>query len=685
MNNKKSTKKSLISSVLSLTLCMAMLIGTTFAWFTDSVTSSNNIIKSGTLDVTMEWANGKEDPATATWTDASNSPIFNNELWEPGYTEVRHIKIANEGTLALKYQLNIIANGEVSELADVIDVYYVDPAVQVADRNALTADMKLGTLTEVLAAISTTASGNLDAGEKDTITIALKMQESAGNEYQDLSIGSDFSIQLLATQLTSEFDSFDNQYDVNASYDDAILAFGGIINLNANEADAMIVAEDAKVVINMNDYALNNTLTNNGEIAVNRGTIEVADAGLDNFGTATLTDVVMNAGSAADYANRTSGADAETTYDNVTINSAGGGIGVSDGATVTFNSGSVDVNSKSTSGRYLFYVVGEDSTLTINDGNFDFNKTQNQKRAYIYAGEGATVYVNGGTFGKASTRSGYTAGILGNGKVVITGGTFGFDPSNWVDTDYKAMKNGANWIVVPKTVDAIVSDNDAFNTVIANGNDTVMLGSGTYIIPDSAQGKTLTIMGNGDTVIATQDDGSYEGCDYSLDGATVTFEGVVINTDSTTYTGYARCKGTYKNSTINGTYTLYGDSVFENCTFNVSGDVYNIWTWGAPTATFTNCTFNSDGKAMLLYGTANTKLTLNGCTFNDKGGLTDLKAAVEIGNDYGKSYELIVNSTVVNGYEINNKGINTGSTLWANKNSMSKDKLNVVIDGVDVY
>ena len=87
----------------------------------------------------------------------------------------------------------------------------------------------------------------------------------------------------------------------------------------------------------------------------------------------------------------------------------------------------------------------------------------------------------------------------------------------------------------------------------------------------------------------------------------------------------------------------------------------------------------------MLYGTANTKLTLNDCTFNDNGGLTDLKAAIEIGNDYGKSYELIVNNTTVNGYEINDKGIVTGTTLWANKNSMAQDKLNVVVDGVDVY
>ena len=130
---------------------------------------------------------------------------------------------------------------------------------------------------------------------------------------------------------------------------------------------------------------------------------------------------------------------------------------------------------------------------------------------------------------------------------------------------------------------------------------------------------------------------------------------------------------------------LDGDSKFERCTFNVSGDVYNIWTWGAPNATFDGCTFNSDGKAMLLYGTENTNLTIENSVFNDKGGLTDLKAAIEIGNDYDKSYTLVVNNTVVNGYEINDKGINTGTTLWANKNSMGKDKLSVTVDGVKVY
>ena len=217
MTKKKSTKRTLLMSGLALLVCISMLIGSTFAWFTDNVTSAGNIIKSGTLDVEMYWADGKEAPDTAVWTDASTGAIFNYEKWDPGFVQVRHIKIENIGNLALKYQLSILANGEVTDLADVIDVYYVDPATQVSNRAALTANMKLGSLTEVLAGFNSTASGNLEAGKNHTVTIALKMREEAGNEYQDKGIGADFSVILTATQLDFENDSFGKDYDASAT------------------------------------------------------------------------------------------------------------------------------------------------------------------------------------------------------------------------------------------------------------------------------------------------------------------------------------------------------------------------------------------------------------------------------------------------------------------------------------
>ena len=220
--NKQNAKRALFTSALSLLLCVSLLIGTPFAWFTDSVTSAGNIIKSGSLDVEMYWADGTKAPASVAWNDASQCAIFNYALWEPGYTQVRHIKIVNKGTLALKYEVKIVANGEVSNLADVIDVYYHDPAVQITRRTDLTDDARLGNLTTVLGDVPNTACGYLlaendphNTGNDDEVvlTLALKMREEAGNEYQGLSIGTDFSVVLLATQYTHEEDSFGDDYD----------------------------------------------------------------------------------------------------------------------------------------------------------------------------------------------------------------------------------------------------------------------------------------------------------------------------------------------------------------------------------------------------------------------------------------------------------------------------------------
>ena len=240
----------------------------------------------------------------------------------------------------------------------------------------------------------------------------------------------------------------------------------------------------------------------------------------------------------------------------------------------------------------------------------------------------------------------------------------------------------------------IASSNEGITNAISDGATIINLTQGNYVIPSSAKGKTLTFIGTGtpeDVKVAVTKVGSgYENCDYGLDGSTVTFESITITTNSSTYIGYARCNGTYKNCVINGTYTLYGDSKFERCTFNVSGDVYNIWTWGAKNMEFDRCTFNSDGKALLLYqeGTNTVNLTVKSCIFNDNGGLTSKKAAIEIGDaPYGATptYNVTVSGTTVNGYEINDEGINTGTTLWGNKNSMPAERLNVTIDGVNVY
>ena len=268
----KTTKRALFSSLMALVLCFAMLLGTTFAWFTDSVTVDGNVIKSGTLDVNMEWANGKEDPNAATWVDATEGPIFNNDLWEPGYTEARHIKVTNDGTLALNWKLAVVANGTVSMLADVIDVYYYDgygygSAIKVVDRDV--SDLEyVGTLTEWLS--SDIVSGTLQAGKDYSMTIVLKMREEAGNEYQNLSIGTDFSVKLIATQLAYESDSFDKNYD----------EFAGKTVVNPETAQAAIWAAEEGDIIHLTKGTYGNLVVENEDGSPKKGiTIESKAAG----------------------------------------------------------------------------------------------------------------------------------------------------------------------------------------------------------------------------------------------------------------------------------------------------------------------------------------------------------------------------------------------------------------------
>ncbi len=238
MTKIKSTKRALLFSAVSLLMCVSMLIGSTFAWFTDSVTSAGNKIQSGTLKLDLElldkedgWASIKE----------SKAPIFDYDLWEPGYTDVKVLKVENEGSLALKWYAKFISADDLSILADVIDVYVRPSATELtypADRN-LDGYTKVGTVRDFVNTIESTTHGNLKAGEVAYLGIALKMQEEAGNDYQDLILGA-FDIMILATQDTVEEDSFDDQYDANAEYDKVQLPAKNVTVTSADELKAAL-------------------------------------------------------------------------------------------------------------------------------------------------------------------------------------------------------------------------------------------------------------------------------------------------------------------------------------------------------------------------------------------------------------------------------------------------------------
>ena len=216
-----STKKSFLTSIVALVLCLTMFLGTTFAWFTDMVTSSGNIIQSGSLKIDLELL----DKESGKWNSIkeSKSPLFDYDKWEPGYVDVKVLKVENEGTLALKWKAMFVSDEQLSALADVIDVYVLPFGVgdgadvkYPVDRN-LDGYTKVGTLKDFVNTIESTTYGNLKAGESAYLGIALKMQDEAGNEYQELSLGK-FNIQIVATQMANESDSFGNDYDANAEW-----------------------------------------------------------------------------------------------------------------------------------------------------------------------------------------------------------------------------------------------------------------------------------------------------------------------------------------------------------------------------------------------------------------------------------------------------------------------------------
>ena len=213
----KKTRFALWQSFIALVLCISMLIGSTFAWFTDSVASGNNIIKAGNLDVEMYWT---DDLTSNNWRNAENEADgvpFDYDKWEPGYTEVRYVKIVNAGKLALKYALSLGSLGQVGKLAEVIGVYYsTGVTANVADRS-LSGMSSLGYLKDAVNG-GNAAEGALLPAQEIIVAVALHMDESAGNDYQKQSVGDGFVFKLVATQAVSESDSFDNQYDADAIF-----------------------------------------------------------------------------------------------------------------------------------------------------------------------------------------------------------------------------------------------------------------------------------------------------------------------------------------------------------------------------------------------------------------------------------------------------------------------------------
>ena len=229
MTNSKTTKRALISSALAILMCVAMLIGTTFAWFTDTASTGVNKIQAGNLDVKLMYSTDMQ-----TWKEATDqTKLFDdNALWEPGYTQVVYLKVVNAGNLALKYEAGFSKNYTSNRGKNVNgDWYRVDNYLKIGTAETTT---KFANREDVWSAIAATEKTlakdvmltdgwiTLKAGESSKpFAVAIYMPTSVGNEanasrHRPSSV-SGLGIEVRATQATVESDSFGTDYDANTA------------------------------------------------------------------------------------------------------------------------------------------------------------------------------------------------------------------------------------------------------------------------------------------------------------------------------------------------------------------------------------------------------------------------------------------------------------------------------------
>ena len=380
-----NTKKALIASLLSLMLCVSMLVGSTFAWFTDTASTGVNRITSGNLHVEIQDESGNK--LTKLEWKASDGRAQDQILWEPGCTyTLTPFKIVNTGNLALKYKLVVTGLDGDSELLNVIRFTY-----------------KIGTDDFAL-----NEEGHLAAngGATGLITVSATMASDAGNEYMGKTLDN-VKFTVYATQDTVENDSFGNRYDQFATYapsgemytvtnyEEAKRAFaagGGIVINDYIQGDATKTAESDRLVIKYPSVLdLNASVHIPGELEAS-----------DNWAVFYINaDTTINASSAGGILCANKRNPAEGAYNG---------------------------------GPYVAHVDGEGIVVTVNGGTYHGGGT-------VFNVEKGTLIVNGGFFQVTpdidTNDYRYVLNCIdanyknGTANIIVKGGTFvNFDPSN---------------------------------------------------------------------------------------------------------------------------------------------------------------------------------------------------------------------------------------------------------------
>ena len=435
MNNKRATKRALLTSVMALVMCVVMLVGTTFAWFTDTASTGVNKIQAGNLKMEVSYKN-TPDGELKTLNESTNV-FMENALWEPGHVEYAVLNVKNIGTLALKYKLGINIASETGstnvfdksfKLSDYIKFAVIDGDQSALDRDNLVAaatDSKLikeGYTKE--SQLRTATDTNAALKNDETVTLVVWMPTDVGNN-ANYKVGEtvpeiNLGINVVATQYTYENDSFNDQYDKEATY--PVIDLAGLKDAIKNGGN---VAVDADVQVSGKDTLSQRTIISKPTtLQLNKKITSPYAMGNNNVNFTALivaADTTINAG------------------ENGGIDTKGGayGINVISGANLVINGGTYYGGGTA--------VQVQKGTVTINGGHFAVEAFSDPQYGY--------------EFMLNCIDSAYKDGTA---KIIVKGGTFvNFNPANC-----KAEGAGTNFVADGYKVETSTHGTDTWYTVV---------------------------------------------------------------------------------------------------------------------------------------------------------------------------------------------------------------------------
>ena len=460
-NNQKATKRALLTSVMALVMCVVMLVGTTFAWFTDTASTGVNKIQAGNLDIELQmkgndgkWVNA--EGKTLPFLVEGKIPAEGTQiLWEPGCTYyVPEVRVLNKGNLAVKFEYVPEALGVTGKLAEVLELVFKTPV----DANGEEVDIE----PEIL-----------KPGEASPAwSFGYHMLETAGNEYQNATANG-MCVTVLATQASYEKDSFDDQYDKDAEYPISVTtgdelqaivsnatAPVNIVLTNSITTNNFVIPADKDVTLDLNGR----TVTNAGSHTIlNQGHLTLTDSSADKSG-----QIISLKGNTAALRN---GDNAVCVVEGGTISRDGANGNtwhvVENFGKMTFNGGKVVLkngNGFAITNGWNYFDPGASTThavMEINALELDTDSSGIKNCRY------GDLTVNDVTV----TSTGFWA--LSNdylGTAVINGGTL-------TSKSFKAVSNGAAMTVNGGTFDGtegLFVQNYATSTVLNGGTFTNM-------------------------------------------------------------------------------------------------------------------------------------------------------------------------------------------------------------------